>query len=275
MKPNCINLKRDKEIWALVGSGNINNANDMGVTALHIAASKNLGKVVTTLLEQNADGNKTVLGSTPLHIAIKNNAVDACLALIQNPNVDVNMHNSEYKSPLEHALIMNMDTRVVRALQERLNMGFNALHISAVGDNIATVEQLLSKYDVNCTTTGGNPGLTPLHLAILHGSIGTAVYLINKANANINIRNLHNLSAMYMACSTGHIDVVRAILGRPDYKKEEVTPIYIATLCGHDKLVEYLKNATPEDLCKKNIFGESIKMSKANMLNRYNGVKFE
>ncbi len=86
-------------------------------------------------------------------------------------------------------------------------------------------------------------GNTPLHLAIFHGHIETARYLIEKG-ANINARNAEKVTPLWYAASHGNVEAVRLLIEnnadlntQADYK---TTPLSLAVVDGNNEIVQLL-----------------------------------
>lgn len=139
---------------------NINHVNSEGETALHTACLKNAYKVVDKLLQLGANPNMATndLRQTPLHYAVKGNAIDCIEVFIKIDGANFNARD------------LNGETPISLALAE----GFNNL------------VPILIKGNADVNVRNGKD-FTLLHQAILKEDSKTALFLLDNG-ADINAK---------------------------------------------------------------------------------------
>lgn len=138
---------------------NINHVNSEGESALHLACAKNSKDVVEKILELDANPNLLTneLRQSPLHYAVKNNAV-SCIEMFIKSSTEANFNARD----------INGETPISLALSE----GFNDLVPVLIKGNA----------DVNVRN---GKDFTLLHQAILKEDAKTALFLLeNGADMN-------------------------------------------------------------------------------------------
>lgn len=88
---NSLDYKGWEIVRELIQSGaNVNEKNNSGYTALHIASGNGCDEIIKELLQGGANINeKDIAGMTPLHIASKRGSTDIVKILLQNgANID-------------------------------------------------------------------------------------------------------------------------------------------------------------------------------------------
>ncbi|KAG0564310.1 hypothetical protein M758_8G096200 [Ceratodon purpureus] len=169
------------EIEALLADGG-----DMGISLCSVAAGGN-AEVMEQLLKEGADPDKAdYSGRTPLLIASTKGYLE-CVKLLLEHNADANKADVDGKVPLVEALIAR-DPATVKLLWENgatlENADKGQLLGQAVQDcNIDLIEDFF-KYGAGIDEID-DEGLTPLHVAVLHGYVSMAKFLLSKgANPN-------------------------------------------------------------------------------------------
>ena len=110
--------------------------------------------------------------------------------------------------------------------------GLTALHWSALGDDVATIEVLLyAGATVEPTTRLG--GYTPLHLALLEGNGAAAVYLLGAGSDGERVTDT-GVSPLHLAAQAGELVALNALIDSGadvDVQDEylERTPLHFAT----------------------------------------------
>ncbi|KAL8440430.1 hypothetical protein Efla_000318 [Eimeria flavescens] len=109
----------------------------LGRTPLHFACAGNQRRSVTFLLQHRADVNaRTCAGLTPLHLAVREEAVAAIKALLfskeaEGQYVDVDAEDLERKTPLQMAerrAIRDLLTRYKQTRARRLSASPEEVH---------------------------------------------------------------------------------------------------------------------------------------------------
>ncbi len=159
----CLNNNHE-EIKRLIKNGaNIESRNDMGQTPLHLACFALNKPAVVALVEAGADIN-----------AIDNNVDNALHICAAFGDVEIARFLIEIGCDMQH-----LDTYKC-----------NLLHQCAVVNNLALLEHIIDKFDIESLDRFDN---TALSVALYFGSIEVAVYLIEKG-ANLNCKNIYGIS---------------------------------------------------------------------------------
>ena len=130
-----------------------------GLTALHIAASRNLKTCCINLLANDTNVNeKDIAGNTPLYMAVMNGSYVAMAILLKDPKVNANIKNDK---------------------------GHTSLHLAIYKNDTIALEILLksNKVDIHLATTLG--GILPLNLVYYHASLEVLSILI-RHNTDLN-----------------------------------------------------------------------------------------
>jgi ankyrin repeat protein len=104
---------------------NVNQLDDQGMSALHIAVSCNFLYVARVLIEANCELNVCDdLGSTPLHLALELGQLDVIPALLECESIDINRKN---------------------------RVGFTPLHLGAANGRVEAVRIILNDHRIDPT----------------------------------------------------------------------------------------------------------------------------
>lgn len=186
-----------------------------GETALHLAARYNLPVAARKLLEfpvnTNAEDNS---GETPLHVAVRADAIEVFRLLIQNRSTSIDAKTQAGFTPMIIAVrlvVENMVEELERAnadIGAVDNDGRSALHWAAALNNLPALEFLLSK--------GSNKDLqdnqeqTPLLLAAKEGH-EESVRTLLKHGANREVTDHLDMSPRDIANRMCYHDVVHLL----------------------------------------------------------------
>ena len=192
----------------------------------------------------------TKMSSSNLCAAVWEQNIDLAKALIAD-GADINAVNSISWTPLFIASFYN-NTEIALALisaganVNKINSdGQTPLHMATREGNIEIVRALIvAGADLNVVE---DASFTPVYLASCYGHTEIVKTLI-KAGANIHIANNTYTTPLRIASFYGHIDIVRALLDAgahvtTDKNEDGHTMIQAAQICGHNKVVEMLRNA--------------------------------
>ncbi|WP_191014558.1 ankyrin repeat domain-containing protein [Treponema zioleckii] len=214
-------------------STNINECDEEGNTALHIAAKVNEADLVSFLIIKGADTEiKNNAGDTALHVAIKNNNLESTkvLAIVHG---DIFSKDAAGNTALELALAKGAPWYDATITQQtgkiRNTEGQSIVHYFVKTENEKAIEHCI-KQGLSLSDEDNN-GKTPLALAYENAqdpaAIRIAATLLRKGAAPVGgdffyfeqaVRN-HN---MLMRFEDGQ------------------TPLHLATIQGHTGIVEYI-----------------------------------
>jgi ankyrin repeat protein len=154
----------------LAAGGSINETNDSGQTALHLAVHGGNPEMIKLLLTQGANVNaKDSKGRTPLDLAVKRGDEAATNLLLEAGNKP-GTKNKNQGTPL-HTAIANHNLKVLpdlvkggAELETRDAQGRTPLLLALSNNNIEAMDILLKLgADIQATN---HEGLSPLHLAV-------------------------------------------------------------------------------------------------------------
>jgi ankyrin repeat domain-containing protein 50 len=162
-----------------------------------------------------ADGN----GKTPLHYAVIACSLAAVKALIQRPNILLNIGDGTTgRTALHHAACAG-DEEILRALLQHPDIDVNA---------------------------HANDGMTALHEAILEEEVELACAILEHPDFQVNTPDfLHSWTPLILAANDGLVEVVGALLVRPDLRVNDAddegwTALTCAVDEGHEEIVRML-----------------------------------
>ncbi|GAB0091613.1 rabankyrin-5 [Sergentomyia squamirostris] len=161
----------------------MNHVNDDGLTALHLACQRNMGKLARVLLDRGADPNvqsKIAELRTPLHFAVLENNLEIVRAFAESkkehPNFNIKDTNGD--SPLSLALALSRNDLVPVLIEggadvnDRNGQDLTLLHQAILREDSKTAIFLLSQgADLNALTGDQE---SSLQLAI-HYNLATVV----------------------------------------------------------------------------------------------------
>jgi Notch-like protein len=193
-----------------------NLKNELGQTALHIAASCSRADVTRLLLSYRADPNaQDCNGRSPLHVAIVSEADGVFQILLRNKNTNPDLDAEDGTTPLILATQHHAVSMVEQLLKEahvdantQDKSGKTALHWAA-SMNMMEIMKILLKQGANKDSQDNN-GQTPLFLAAKEGS-SDAVRLLMESLANRNIQDNMERTPLRIAESRFHKDIVHLL----------------------------------------------------------------
>lgn len=174
-----------------------------GLVPLHNACSYGHYEVTELLIKHGAHVNVADLWKfTPLHEAAAKGKFEICKLLLKN-GADLNKKNRDGHIPLD--LVKSGDTDVQDLLR-----GDAALLEAAKKGNLARVQKLATKDNINCQDTQGRNS-TPLHLAAGYNNQEVAEFLLENG-ADVNAMDKGGLIPLHNASSYGHVDIAALLI---------------------------------------------------------------
>uniref|UniRef100_A0A8C8CQN1 Ankyrin 1 n=1 Tax=Oncorhynchus tshawytscha TaxID=74940 RepID=A0A8C8CQN1_ONCTS len=182
-----------------------------GYTPLHIAAKQNQMEAASCLLQYGASANaESLQGVTPLHLASQEGQPDM-VALLISKQANVNLGNKNGLTPLHlvaqegHVGIADTLVKQGASVYAASRMGYTALHVACHYGNIKMVKFLLQQQaHVNSKT---RVGYTPLHQAAQQGHTDIVTLLL-KHGAQPNEITTNGTSPLGIAKRLGYISVI-------------------------------------------------------------------
>ncbi|KAL4425527.1 hypothetical protein ABPG75_009543 [Micractinium tetrahymenae] len=247
-------------IRALVEAGvPVEFCNQIGQTALHVAALWGSVEAARELLDLGADVNiENARGSTPLHFAAaaKARARDICQLLL-DAGADTGLPDLQGRLPYEGA-----ESDEIRALLDGPDP--RIFSCSAAGD-VAGLRQLFTEDPEHDTDVFNGEGVAPIHLAAKGGHMGALSFLLQKGSF-VDMQDWDGNSALHHAVREGHKGAVtllirsKASMNVRNFNKSEYasgnwlsagrqlqplhqTPLHIAAETGDTEIAEMLLNA--------------------------------
>ena len=196
---------------------NLTNKNNQ--TALHLA-SENGHRNITEYLLTHTTCNPNIQdihGNTPLHIASHDGHMECVKLIVENLRVDPNLTNNNKQT---------------------------ALYLACEYGHRNIAEYLLTKAECNpnIQEVCGN---TPLHIFSRNGDLQCVKFIVQTSTVRVdpNLINIHEQTALHLACKNGHTDIAEYLLTRTtcDPNVQDIdgnTPLHIASYNGH---LEYVK----------------------------------
>ncbi|RXG70334.1 Ankyrin-1 [Armadillidium vulgare] len=209
----------------------INQCDNRGNTALHLAASVSFLKTVEVLIEmkpdvtiRNKDGNTVNpglnnLNQTVIHMAALNNSEECLKYLLSIPEFknEINAQDNHGKTALHLALNQNYsevsDILVTSGIDYAVkdDKGNVPLHVAAGGGIFSICKLLLSGERVQKVNDRNFMGTTPLHLVAMNGSVDCCKLLLTKG-ADLNAIDSNGFSPFHIAANEGNLEVLKLLI---------------------------------------------------------------
>ncbi|KAE9457629.1 hypothetical protein C3L33_10467, partial [Rhododendron williamsianum] len=226
-------------------------------TALHEALGHRHQKVARILIDRNRSAWYSVNkeGKSVLYLAAEAGFVGLVKLLMENPagicRVEGRIRN---KSPV-HAAILGKHIDVLKMLWEKDQSSFNlrcdeegrnALHFSASLGFLEGVKFLLSNY---CAAAYQRDiyGLFPIHTASSEGHVEIIQGMLQHCPDSRELLTLQGQNIFHVAAKSGNDKAASSMLKMPELEKllnekddEGNTPLHVATICGHPRIVRAL-----------------------------------
>jgi len=193
---------------------------------------------------------------TPLHLAVHDGNLETVQHLV-DIGADMEAQDSEGSTPLSIALRRGDRWNVVEYLMDRgaETLGYTLLHYAAAEGNTEMLQVYLEKKpeDIRAKNIYGE---TPLHAAVMRGTLGTVKGLVN-SGADIEARDSEGLTPLQLLHrEEGDWNVVEFLMER-GAKSNGDTILHLAAGYGQaDKIRKYFEQK-PGDIRAKNNNGQT------------------
>ncbi|XP_031485704.1 ankyrin repeat-containing protein ITN1-like [Nymphaea colorata] len=203
----------------------VNEVNELGETALYIAADRGSLDMVKELLSHSSResvARKTNAGYTALHIAAKKGYQDIVQVLLdQDPELSKTA-DPKHETPLiaaatmGHVEVVNVLLSKNSALLEisRTN-GKNALHLAARRGHREVVKALLEK-DPQLARRTDRKGQTALHMAVKGTDCEVVKMLLDADAAIVMLPDRNGNTALHVATRKKRVEIMHELLVLPD-----------------------------------------------------------
>jgi len=212
------------------------------------AIEKDQKEILDILIKKGADPNSIMYDLSVLMYSVKLGKKEIVKMLLKNPNIDINLQNSEGFTALMFAAL-NGQKEIVQFLLEQPDIeidignkhGFTALMGAIEADQKEIVEMLLECPDVNIERENGF-GHTPLTIAVNHNHIGMVEFLLEKGASIHKKKRIH--STIICAVLKNNIDMIKLLLKKGVNINEKgmyrITSLDVAIVNGNEDIVKLL-----------------------------------
>jgi len=177
--------------------------NNKGFTPLILSCINSYYKTKQLLLNKNIDLNLSCGKNTALNISLKYELIDRCLLILKKRNININNKDRKGNTPLHISIYKTSKTLKYRKVIIKL-LKYKKIRINIYNNN----------------------GYTPLHTAVKENNLHIVKLLLNSKKVNVNINTKNNQG-------NNGIDINGVTV---------TTPLSIACLYGHHKIIKYLIN---------------------------------
>lgn len=210
-------LKKNEElIEKLLAKGTgINETDEYGNTALHIAVKKNIPKIIRLLRSKGAKEDiLNKMNHAPIHIAVSENSKQCVKELLNSINIEDNDGNTALG-----LAIMLKKTDIIEILLSHKNIdltkknkdGKCAFHLAATKGDVETIMKILEIYPV-IVDIQDNSGYSALHSAAEYNKLDVAEKLIEKGKAKLNIKTIDGSTPLMLAAQGNHLSIVKLLV---------------------------------------------------------------
>ncbi|KAG5545347.1 hypothetical protein RHGRI_017722 [Rhododendron griersonianum] len=239
--------------------------NEEGNTALHEALGHRHRKVAWILINKNPSAWYSVNkeGKSVLYLAAEAGYVDLVKLLMDNPVGNCSVEASFRNKSAVHAAILGKNIDVLRILWDKDQSSFhlrcdeegrNALHFSASLGFLEGVKFLLSNF-CSAAYQRDKYGLFPIHTATSKGHVDIIQGMLQHCPDSRELLTLQGQNIFHVAAKSGNAKAIISMLKMPELEKllnekddEGNTPLHVATICGHPRIVRALTGDERVDL---------------------------
>lgn len=216
-------------------------ASALGSTPVHHACREVAMDTMYSLLDQSADpGARNDLGDTPLHHAPNG---DVVVVLLGGRRVGIDVQNDQWRTPLHESIVLNRSA-VSRALVNagadltvRNNKGMSALDYECMHEDEALMETMIRSGRVDPRDADKTSGLTPLHWAQGKAVVDALV----DAGCSVYARDIGGRTPLHLGWSKSNITMCALLSRGADVGAldgQSHTPLHFFSKVDREHLVE-------------------------------------
>ncbi|KAK3856396.1 hypothetical protein Pcinc_037283 [Petrolisthes cinctipes] len=243
----------------------LNEQNNNHQTLLDIAAANGFWKMMTWLLDNNADPNITNSEKwLPLHFAAGAGHMKCCELLLPSYTYDPQAEFTPVMLAARngHRLCLEMMLNVQIDLNHKDSEGNTALHLAArTGFDKTLISLLGGNVKLNLSNKEGK---TPLLVAVQSKHLN-CVKVLCDAGADIEVKNKKKQNVLHIITTTEALECLEYLLTHEKVKKiidefdnDKMTPLAIAVKNGKEKLVNMLLDYNAPHIVKVGHQGQSL-----------------
>uniref|UniRef100_A0A5S6QC69 BTB domain-containing protein n=1 Tax=Trichuris muris TaxID=70415 RepID=A0A5S6QC69_TRIMR len=187
-------------------------------------------------------------------------------------DVPVNAVDREHNTPL-HLAVLSRNAVFFNSIVKLSSLNFDLLNDQGLpalwyaldcpdgSDNFAFAEELISR-GANFNSIRPKTGDTLLSMCVKNDLTSAALYLVDKG-ASVDVPNAEGETALYLACSSGIVDLVAVLLGHganPNVQRkgDNETPLLVAIRRRHFAAVDVLLKDRKEGSCRLPLLFELV-----------------
>lgn len=149
-----------------------------------------------------------------------------------------------------HALLTNSTDQLedLNNVNDLNEYGWSPLMLASRIGDAKSVDVILSKNGVDVNVRD-NYGWTALIAATLNGYHEIVKRLVSRKEIDINAQNMYGCTSLYIASKLGYMSIVQTLLTHQDInvniqsKKQNLSPLHVASLCGFHQIVHAISNS--------------------------------
>ena len=194
----------------------INHASHFGATSISISCQCGYLEVVRCLAEAGADVTKaTTIGWTPLHRAVMRNHTEIARCLIAF-GADTTLLDDDGRTALDYGHPASYRKKIKKLISDLWHD--SPIHNACHGNDLEALRKLVQQKNIEemINATAAVPGRgswTALHVSSFMNRLEAAeILLANGADLRLVTSDNGGLTALHLACSRGHSDMVSLLL---------------------------------------------------------------
>ena len=116
---------------------------------------------------------------------------------------------------------------------------------ACTGGDLSTLKDLITNHGLNPSDMKDPSGLSALYLACKHGHLDVTQYLIREQNCNPETTTANGRTPLHLACNSGHLHIAKCLITEHKCNphctdNNGYTPLHTASESGNVELIRYL-----------------------------------